>query len=216
MATSPAQMDARKAQSRPPPPGPAVPAAKKAVVAVTADPFAASARSGPTRRGRPQSEDLDDFVPKKSSTRHYLVLAGLVFAGGLGLFLRFALGEDPKPAPVEQHATGPAVTTAEIPPPPPKVDTPTTPATAATATAATAAKVETQPPPATLPAPQSARPAEPPAHAAAPPPQPRQRVTPQPPQPPQPAAAAAAPAPPPSPKSAPKPANGSIVRDNPF
>jgi hypothetical protein len=217
MPSSPAQMDARKAQSRPPPPGPA-PAAKRAgAVAVTADPFAASARSGPARRARPQSEELDDFVPKKSSKTLYLVLAGLVFAGALGLFLKFALSEDPKPAPVEQHATGPAVTTAEIPPPPPKVDT-AAPAITAAATAATATKVEAQPPPATLPAPQvvpqPARPTEPPAHVAAAPPQPRQRVTP--PQPAQPAAAAAPPAPPSSPKTAPKPANGSIVRDNPF
>jgi hypothetical protein len=215
MASSPAQMDARKAQSRPPPPGPAASAAKNAAVGVTADPFAASARSGPgpARRAHPQSEDLDDFVPKKSSKTLYLVLAGLVFAGGLGLFLRFALSEDPKPGPVQEHATGPAVATAEIPPPPPKVDTPPTPAAA---TAATAPKVEAQAPPAPLAAPQSApqpvRPAEPPAHvAAAPPQQPRQRVTP-----PQPQAVSAPPTPPASPKTAPKPSNGSIVRDNPF
>ena len=210
MHSAPAQVEARKAQSRPPPA--AVPpnnAPKNARVAVSADPFAAPARSAAKR---PHSEDLDDFVPKKSSKTVYFVVAGLAVAAGLGLFLKFALGDDgTKPAPVEQHATGPAVTTAEIPPPPPKVDTPP-PATATATTAA--AKVDSQPP-ATLPAPQAARQPDPPAApahvaaAAAPQPRPRQP----PPPPPQ---AEAKPPPPVTPKTAPKPPNGSIVRDNPF
>jgi hypothetical protein len=208
MQNAPAQIQARQAQSRPPPAG--VPA-KNARGAVSADPFAAPARSASARPARrPQNEDLDDFVPKKSSKTVYFVLAGLAVAAGLGLFLKFALSDDAKPAPVEQHATGPAVTTAEIPPPPPKVDTPP-PATATTATPA--AKVD-PPAPATLPAPQPARMPDPPsapAHVAAAP-QPRPRTPPPPP----PQAAAAPPPAPVTPKTAPKPANGSIVRDNPF
>jgi hypothetical protein len=199
-----------KAPSRPPP-APA-PAAKNARVAVNADPFAVSA--GPRPRGaaaaRQQSDDLDDFVPKKSSKTIYAVIGGLAIAAGLGLFLKFALTDD-APKPVEQHATGPAVTTAEIPPPPPKVDTPP-PTTAATT--ATAAKADPTPPPATLPAPPTARAPEPPVaatHAAAAP-QPRSEPRPRTPPPPHEAASPA----PVTPKTAPKPANGSIVRDNPF
>ena len=202
-----------KAPSRPPP-APA-PAAKNPRVAVNADPFAVSA--GPRARGaasaRQQSEDLDDFVPKKSSKTLYAVIGGLAIAAGLGLFLKFALTDD-APTPVEQHATGPAVTTAEIPPPPPKVEAPP-PTTAATT--ATAAKIDPTPP-VTLPAPavtERARAPEPPAAAphvaAAPPPrsEPRPRTPPPPP-------VAAAPPAPVTPKTPPKPANGSIVRDNPF
>lgn len=207
---APAPAVARQAQSRPAP----APAATNARVAVNADPFAASATAGPRARGaRPVSDDLDeDFVPKKSSKTVYFVIAGLAIAAGLGLFLKFALSDDSAKATPEQHATGPAVTTAEIPPPPPKVDTPP-PATAATTATA---KVDPAPPPATLPAPltpATARAPEPPAaptHVATTPvTQPRPRTPPPPPP------AMAAP-PPVTPKTPPKPANGSIVRDNPF
>jgi hypothetical protein len=209
MQGAPAQVDARKAQSRPPP---AAGPATNARVAVSADPFAAPARSAASARPakRPHSEDLDDFVPKKSSKSVYFVVAGLAVAAGLGLFLKFALGDDgTKPAPVEQHATGPAVTTAEIPPPPPKVDPPPPP----TATTTAAAKVD-PPPPVTLPAPPTARQPDPPsapAHVGAGA-QPRPRQPPPPP----PQAAAAPPQAVVTPKTAPKPPNGSIVRDNPF
>ncbi len=205
-----------KAPSRPPP-GPA-PAAKNARVAVNADPFAVS--SGPRARGaaaaRQQTDDLDDFVPKKSSKTIYAVIGGLAIAAGLGIFLKFALTDD-APKPVEQHATGPAVTTAEIPPPPPKVDTPPPAAPTNAATTATAAKAD--PPPAALPAPPTARAPEPPVaatHAAAAPPPPRSEPRPRTPPPPPPPVAAAPPPAPVTPKTAPKPANGSIVRDNPF
>lgn len=211
MQSSPAQIEARKAQSRPPPAqapsnnARSAPNAQSARVAVSADPFAAAARS--SRRN--QSEDIDDFVPKKSSKTLYLVVGGLVVAAGVGLFLKFGMGDNGATTAPVDHATGPAVATAEIPPPPPKVDPPP-PATAATTAAA---KVDPPPPPATLPAP-IARP-EPPSHVAATPParpEPRPRTPPPPP----PQAAAAAPPPPSTPKTPPKPANGSIVRDNPF
>ena len=170
---------------------------RTAVAVPIADPF---------RNKGPSSDELDSF-PKRSNKTMFFVIAGLAVAAGLGLFLKFALGEDtPKPAPAAV-VTGPAVMTAEIPPPPPKEDTPP-PATAAAVTAAPTAPTAAEPAPPPLATPPRAA-VEPPLALAPPPPPRPSRPTALPP----PAAAPPAAA---SPKSAPKAPNGGIVRDNPF
>lgn len=204
-------MDARPAQQpvrRPSSPPPSqIPQARSG--AVSARPPARAIAADPFRAPSP-SDDLD-FVPKKSSKAFLFVIAGLAIVAGLGLFLKFALTDDaPKTAPAQQ-VSGPAVTTAEIPPPPPKVEAPPTVAAVKTAEPA---QVQTTPPapPAPLAAPVRAEPpprqtAVAPAALRNEPRQPRQAAPP----PPQPAPVA-----PPAPKTPPKAPNGGIVRDNPF
>ena len=174
----------------------------------------------PFRDKGPSSDDLDAF-PRRSNKSVFFVVGGLAVAAGLGLFLKFALGDDtPKPAPAEA-VTGPAVTTAEIPPPPPKDETVPAASAAAAAKTAEPAPLATPPHAAVEPPHVAAEPAaQPPPRAAAPvaaaPPrnEPRAARGPSPAALPPPATAA-----PPgaaTPKSAPKASNGGIVRDNPF
>ena len=183
---------------------------------------AAVPNADPFRNKGPSSDDLDAF-PRRSNKGVFFVVGGLAVAAGLGLFLKFALGDDtPKPAPAEV-VTGPAVTTAEIPPPPPKDETPPAPSAPAAELAppplatplATPPHAAVEPPhvaaePAAQPPPRAAAPV-----AAAPPRnEPRAARGPSPAALPPPATAA-----PPgaaTPKSAPKASNGGIVRDNPF
>ena len=172
--------------------------ARAAAVAPAADPFK-------------RTDDDDDIVPKKSSKTLIFVVAGLAVAAGVGLVAKLGMSDD-APKPTTTQAVGPAIATAEIPPPPPKVEAPATPAPPpATVAAVTAVK-----PPDPLPAPtalaaptQPARVApvvtEPAPHSAGRPP----RATTPPPQ-------AAAPPPLPPPKTPPKAPNTGIVRDNPF
>lgn len=180
----------------------------------------------PFRNKGPSSDDLDAF-PRRSNKGVFFVVGGLAVAAGLGLFLKFALGDDtPKPAPAEV-VTGPAVTTAEIPPPPPPKDE-TPPAPSAAAVTAAANTAELAPPPLATPPHAAVEPphvaaepaSQPPPRAAAPvaaaPPrnEPRAARGPSPAALPPPATTA-----PPgaaTPKSAPKASNGGIVRDNPF
>ena len=180
-------------------------------VAIAADPF----KMRP--RGQSSSDDLD-LVPKRSSKTFFFVIAGLAVAAGLGLFLKFALTDDAPKAPPTQLVTGPAVTTAEIPPPPPKAENAPAPTTSAVTAAKTA---EPGPVPLAIPLaipPSRATPEPAPPRLAAAPPAPRNE--PRQPRgtslPPPPAAAVAPPPPPASPKTPPKPPNGGIVRDNPF
>ena len=172
----------------------------------------------PFRNRNPSSDELEAF-PKRSNKTVLFIVAGLAVAAGLGVFLKFALGDDPPKPATAEVVTGPALTTAEIPPPPPKDDT----AAATTAKVATAAKTaEPAPPPLATP-PRAA--IDPPV-AASPPPRaavatpPAARSEPRPPRgatlPSPPAAAAPPPAAAAQPKSAPKASNGGIVRDNPF
>jgi hypothetical protein len=194
-----------KPSTRPPPQAPApMRAAANAPRAVSADPF---------RKPRVESSPgLDDFVPKKSSKTALMVVAGLAIAGGLGLFLRFALSDDSPKAPSAQVATGPAATTAEIPSPPPKVES-DTPPTATVAAAPPAPKPEPLPAAtslATAPL-RTPAPPDPPARVEQPHPrQPRAAVAPPPPPP------VAAPPAAAAPKTPPKPPERGIVRDNPF
>ena len=173
------------------------PQPQRAAVALSADPFK-----------RP--EDDDDIVPKKSSKTLIFVIAGLAVAAGVGLVAKFAMSEDPPKTATTTQAVGPALATAEIPPPPPKVEAP--PPAPPTPTVAAVSPVK---PPEPLPAPVLAAPAAPapvrPSPVAAEPAPHRQPRSAPPPQ-----AAAAPPPLPVAPKTAPKPANTGIVRDNPF
>ena len=214
-------MDSRPSGSGPSPSSaPAVPPRAAPGATIAARPphertAAAVPIADPFRNKAPSSDDLD--FPKRSNKTLFFVVGGLAVAAGLGLFLKFALGDDAPKAPPAEVLTGPAVTTAEIPPPPPPKEDPPP---AATTAAKAAEPVLTPPPPLATPP----RAPEPPPVAVAPAPQPqRAPVAAAPPHearprpaalPPPPAAAAPPVAAPP--KSAPKGANGGIVRDNPF
>jgi hypothetical protein len=167
------------------------------------DPF----RSGRAARPSP-SEDLD-LVPKRSSKTLIIAVVGLVAVAGLGFALKLALSDDEPKAAAEPMVTGPAVTTAEIPPPPPKTEpvvtaNPPTPTSTANATAAPRPVDPPSTPVTALPTPVAQAPQQQQANFAP-------RNHPQPPPPPAPPTPA-----PPSPKTAPKSPNGGIVRDNPF
>ena len=200
---------ANRPQSRPPGPpstsnNPMVPAGQAPRVAFSADPFQGPQRQQQSLKGRGTSSSDDlEFVPKKSKTLVF-VIAGLAVAASLGLFLRFALTDDTPKAPPSQVVTGPAVTTAEIPEPPPKVDPP--PLTTAAATAAKTA--EPQPSPLAVPPRANPEPAAPRVAIAPPQRLPRGATLPPP--------LVAPPPPAASPKTPPKTPNGGIVRDNPF
>ncbi|MBX3191763.1 MAG: hypothetical protein KF819_32535 [Labilithrix sp.] len=197
-------VEAPKPVSKPPPPmvaaKPATPArqaAPRPVVAAAADPFRSAAAD-------------DDFVPKRSSKGIVFAVIGVAALGGLGLALKLALSDDPKPSTNPEHAIGPAVTTAEIPPPPPSDEVPAAQPTVAKADPPAAVTAAHAPPP-SQPAVAAAPPkAEPPATravAAAPAAQPKTTRTP---------SAPPAALPPPAPKTPPKGPSGGIVRDNPF
>ncbi len=165
-------------------------------IAEAKDPFAVS----PSRRPRPVS-DADLGVPKKSGKGLLLVLLGLGIAGGLGIFLKFALTDDtPKPKEPAQVSSPPVTPPhTDVPPPPPARDQEEPPATA---------KKAPEPPPPTIvkndpPPPPPVVKNDPPAvrpngHHAAPPPPPVVKNDP----------------PPPPPKPTNKP--GGIVHENPF
>ncbi|HSO31365.1 MAG TPA: hypothetical protein VLT33_02580, partial [Labilithrix sp.] len=132
-------------QNRPSGPGP-TPAVQQGAATIASRPpaertgTAAAVAVDPFRSRGASSADESDAFPKRSNKTVLFVVAGLAVAAGLGLFLKFALGDDaPKPPPSEV-VTGPAVTTAEIPPPPPKEETPPAAATAAAVTAAKTAE----------------------------------------------------------------------------
>jgi hypothetical protein len=229
MGSAPAQaarVETNQAPSRPPPgptsrsasgpskrPGPASGASS-----LSADPFGGR----PRRSSREAFDSEEDFIAKKSNKTLYVVVVGLAVAAGIGLFVKSTMStEAPRPEPVQQ-ATGPAVTTAEIPPPPPPAETPAAPSTPI-ATAVAAPEPPPPAPSAVSPAPHAA-PADPSPHTAAgaaprneaprnePP-----RSEPKAARSPATAVAAAQPVPPPpSPKTPPKAPNGGIVRDNPF
>lgn len=83
------------------------------------DPFAPSVSNRPPRlSNRPQKLDSSaDDLPKHSNSGVFLVIAGLAVAAGLGLFLKFALSDEPAKAPPTSQAT--ARPSMDVPPPVP-------------------------------------------------------------------------------------------------
>lgn len=155
------------------------------------------------------TDELDAMMPKKSKKGLVFGIVGVGIAVGLGLFLKFALSEDPPPA--KSSTTSAAPTTpanepaknADIPPPPSPDEMP-----APTAAAKPATKPETTKPAEAAPSPKPVEAAPKPAVAV--------RETPKPASRPAPAAAPQPKAAPEPPKTAPKPPQGGIVRDSPF
>ena len=203
--------------NRPLPPGPApaatigslpgspgyMPSRPPQAPPVSADPFR-------TRAG--SSSDFDAVKPRNSNKAIVIAVVGVMALIGLGVGLKAMISDDSADKPKsEPMVTGPAVTTAEIPPPPPLSEpTATSTATAAAKTAeptstTTTAAATAVPTPLAIPPQQHAAQAAPPPVMAPPRSDPPRTHTTAPPAPP-PAAA----------KTPPKPANGGIVRDNPF
>ena len=175
----------------------AAPSRSMKPIAEAKDPFASPPSQNRTSK-RPVS-DADLGVPKKSGKGVLLVILGLGIAGGLGIFLKFALTDDtPKPKEPVQASSPPMTPTAEVPPPAPARDPDEPPAV-------TAKKADPPPPPVVKndPPPPPVVRNDPPVgrpntHHAAPQPPPVVKND-----------------PPPAPKP-PPPKPGGIVHENPF
>lgn len=165
-----------------------------APIAEAKDPFAGPA----SKHARPvhPEEHADLGVPKKSGKGVLFVILGLAIAGGLGVFLKFALTDDsPKPKEPAQ-ASSPPITppTTDVPPPPPPDEAPPPAATVKKAGDDPKPIVKNDPPPVSPPVVRNnhhaapANPDRPPAVKNDPPPAPK----------------------PPAPKP------GGIVHENPF
>lgn len=181
---------------------------------------AVPARPAPRPASSVSTDELEALMPPKRGKGTMFAVVGVGIAIAMGLFLKFALTDDPPPTKtnVSSSTNGPALgpaKTADIPPPPTPDEMPTAPATPP-AKASEPKPVEPAPVVAAggaaaepKPAPKAVEPAPRPTPVREPRPTSR------------PVAAAPAPAPAPKPapeppKTAPKAPPGGIVRDNPF